>query len=78
MNSRVEKIRMILSGYQAGDRVRITNCEKSSLWPAYQDKVVTLLRPAHIREGQRCWIISRLPDVDIGNFWCQEDCMEPE
>jgi hypothetical protein len=76
MSARVAKIRKILIGYQVGDRVRITNCEKSSLWPAYQDKVVTLIKPAHIREGQRCWIVSGLEGKN--GFWCQEDCMEPE
>jgi hypothetical protein len=80
MNSRVEKIRIILDGYQAGDRVRVTNAEKSALWDVYQGQVVTLVKPVHFREGQRCWEISALAlnGTGVGGFWCQEDCMEPE
>lgn len=66
MNSRVKKIRVILAGYQAGDRVRIINKL------GFENQIVTLIRRADF-PGVKGWIIT-----SAGSSWCDERDMEPE
>jgi len=64
VSSRVAKIRVILTGYQAGDRVRILN---ESGFPT---QIATLIKRIDF-PGEKGWIIN-----DAGS-WCDEKYMEP-